>query len=114
VVFREHARRIIEASFQATCAFRGWELLAVHCRTNHVHAVVAARESPSRVMHDLKSRATHALREEGVVAGGQPVWASHGSTQYLWNESDVAAAVEYSMEAQGGHLPGTGEWRPYE
>jgi REP element-mobilizing transposase RayT len=114
MTFGEGARRIAEASFTSTCTFRGWELLAVHCRTNHVHAVVAAHESATHVMHDLKWRATRAFRDQGVVASSQPVWARHGSTRYLWTAEDVRAAIEYTMEAQGAFLPGTGEWKPYE
>jgi REP element-mobilizing transposase RayT len=114
VVFGEDARRIVEASFQATCTFHGWALLAVHCRTNHVHAVVVARETPSRVMHALKWRATRALRDGAVMEESRPVWARHGSTRYLWTDEDVSAAIAYTMEAQGTSLPGTGEWKPYE
>jgi REP element-mobilizing transposase RayT len=114
MTFGEEARRIVEASFKATCTFQGWKLLAVHCRTNHVHAVVVVHDTPSRVMHDLKWRATRALRDGHVVAGSRPVWARHGSTRYLWTEADVSAAIAYTLEAQGTFLPGTGEWRPYE
>ncbi len=114
MTFEEGARRIVEASFQATCTFKGWGLLAVHCRTNHVHAVVAGREGASLVMHDLKWRATRALRDGNVVAESRPVWARHGSTRYLWTDEDVSAAIAYTMEAQGAFLPGTGEWKPHE
>ncbi len=114
MVFNEPARRAVEASFADTCAHRGWQLLAVHCRTNHLHAVVSSREDASLVMHRLKARATAALRGAGLAGRNQQVWARHGSTRYLWREEDVAAACEYTMEAQGNPLPGTGEWRPYE
>ncbi len=105
--FDEPARKIIERSFAETCSYRGWQLLAVHCRTNHVHAVASAMRPPEGVMHDLKTYATRALRAAGRFEPRQPVWASHGSTRYLWNEHDVSAACTYTIDGQGMPLPGS-------
>ena len=101
-------REAIEASFAETCEYRGWTLIAIHCRTNHVHTVLAAPEADtSEVLHRLKSRSTRALRAAGIVGVSQPVWSRHGSTRYLWDEDDVAAAVYYTLHFQGADLPGT-------
>ena len=40
---------------------RGWRLLAVHVRTNHVHVVVTADRDPGRIMSDMKGRASRDL-----------------------------------------------------
>ena len=105
--FDESARTIIERSFAETCGYRGWQLLAVHCRTNHVHAVVSAMRPPEMVMHDLKAYATRSLRRANRFEARQPVWASHGSTRYLWTERDVGSACMYTIDGQGLELPGS-------
>ncbi len=110
--FGEAVRRCIEESFVESCEYRGWHLLAVHCRTNHLHCVLSAPDvGTAEVLHRLKSRATRALREHGLVSEEQAVWSRHGSTRPLWNDEDVAAAVEYTLNHQGEDLPGTNVWR---
>ena len=78
-----------------TCAFRGWDLLAVNVRTNHVHAVVAGGQPPERILAALKSWATRALIGKGLVISGRRIWARHGSTRYLFKGGDVERAIEY-------------------
>ena len=61
---RQH-RRVIERAITDVCAYRQWELLAVNCRTNHVHVVVAGADMPGeQVMRQFKAYATRALREK--------------------------------------------------
>jgi REP element-mobilizing transposase RayT len=94
-------RDIVTATLHEVAAHRGWEILAAAVRSNHVHVVVVARgRKPEPVMTDLKAWSTRRLRERGQVAAADAVWARHGSTRYLWNEQQVAAAVEYVREAQ--------------
>ena len=110
--FTSEIRNAIEESFAETCTFRGWLLLAIHCRTNHVHCVLSTPEvATSEVLHRLKSRATRALRAAGLVEPDQSVWSRHGSTRILWTDDDVAAAIDYTLNHQGADLPGTGVWR---
>jgi REP element-mobilizing transposase RayT len=106
-------RQCIEQSFSSVCEYRGWQLHALHCRTNHAHVVVSADASIERVVHDLKAYATRALRRDGLADATQPVWASHASMRYLFTEIDVAAAVEYTLESQGADLPGTRVWEDH-
>jgi len=107
------ARRIIEASFAETCGIRGWTMLALNVRTSHVHVVLAGLEAPEQGMHALKSNASRAVRQEGLVEQGASVWARHGSMRYLWNVEAVESAVRYTMERQGADLPGSdaARWR---
>jgi hypothetical protein len=44
---------------------RGWNLLAAHVRSNHVHVVVSADRDPARLMSDLKGRASRDLTLAG-------------------------------------------------
>ena len=48
-------REVVLRAIQEVCACRGWNLLAAHVRSCHVHAVVEAEVRPERVMNDVKS-----------------------------------------------------------
>jgi REP element-mobilizing transposase RayT len=100
-------RAAIEAAFAETCAFRGWTLMALNVRSNHVHLVLAGASEPETPLQALKANATRVLRERGLVAKEAKIWARHGSTRYLWKESDVEAAILYTAEQQGPGLPGS-------
>ena len=41
-------------SNQEVCGYGGWNLLAAHVRSHHVHTVLEAEAEPERVMHDFK------------------------------------------------------------
>jgi hypothetical protein len=80
---------------------------ALNVRTNHVHLLVAANERPERVMSTLKTWTTRDLREAGLAAPGQKVWARHGSTRYLWDEERTDAVWRYIVHGQHPEkLPG--------
>jgi hypothetical protein len=48
-------RGLVLAAIRDVCIFRGWELLAAHVRTNHVHAVVQGTGTPEIMMFDVQS-----------------------------------------------------------
>src|SRR5689334_6247488 len=56
-------RQPVETTIRQHCAIRGWELMAVACRTNHVHVVVSAPVAPDIVMSQLKAWCTRNLKE---------------------------------------------------
>lgn len=107
VHFDPARRACIEQSLRDTCEFRGWILHAVHCRTNHWHAVVSSTAPVDRVTHDLKAYATRSLRRRGLVAPEQPVWARSASMRRITSERALAAVVHYTFNAQGEDLDGT-------
>ncbi|MCL4401973.1 MAG: hypothetical protein M1436_04815, partial [Acidobacteria bacterium] len=39
-VLDESGRAVVLAAIQRHCAYRGWNLLAAHVRSNHVHTIV--------------------------------------------------------------------------
>jgi REP element-mobilizing transposase RayT len=90
----------VQSAIRETCSFRAWWLLALNVRTNHVHAVVSASDTPERVMNDLKAYATRRLAKDGLIVRNRPVWSRHGSTRYLWSESDIEAATAYVLHGQ--------------
>ena len=102
----ETARTIVRDAIVELCKEKDWMLLALHVRTNHVHAVIAAHREPGRLMSDLKARASRELnRRERAAheASGNPAkrWTRHGSTRHLFNDASVAAAVAYTLDEQG-------------
>jgi REP element-mobilizing transposase RayT len=93
-------RLTADRCLREACKFRDWTLLALNVRTNHVHVVVATGGSSKGLIETLKARVTRVLREEGVVAPEQKVWARGGSARLLWDEEGVAAAVDYVLNRQ--------------
>jgi REP element-mobilizing transposase RayT len=91
---------VVEA-IQQVCAHRGWGLLAVHVRSNHVHTVVEAEVPPERVMGDFKAYASRRLNGMKLDEPNRKRWARHGSTRWLWKPQDVSAAIRYVVAEQG-------------
>jgi len=95
------ARELVESALREACDHRSWRIHAIAVRSNHVHIVVGAPgRTPESVMQQLKSRATVAIRSSGRTAPDQQPWTRHGSTKYLWNDRDLAGAVEYVNDWQ--------------
>ncbi|MGE0378528.1 MAG: transposase [Planctomycetaceae bacterium] len=104
VTLDESMRVVIQDAIVEVCEHRNWDLQALHLRTTHVHAVVAAENAPERVLNDFKSYATRALRQRKVIDSSRRVWARHGSPRYLWNADEVTAAIDYTVNRQGAAL----------
>jgi hypothetical protein len=68
VTLSERQRAEVSGAINETASHRGWVLLQVNVRSNHLHAVVSAAAPGMKVVNDLKSWATRRLRVEGVVA----------------------------------------------
>ncbi len=98
-------RTVVHQAIVDVVQHRGWTLQALNVRTNHVHVVVSADQTPERVMNVLKSWATRRMVEAGVLPAGQKAWARHGSTRYLWKPDQVEGACCYVVERQGEDLP---------
>lgn len=105
VLLNAQRRRIVHDTIQQVCHYKGWELCALHVRSNHVHLVVCADPPPERIMNAVKSWATRRMVEHGVLASGIKAWTRHGSTRYLWRQPELEAACHYVCEGQGLDLP---------
>lgn len=104
VVLNAEMRRAVEVTIRNVCNFRDWTLYALNVRTNHVHVVVSAEQSPERVMNTLKSWSTRRLREANLYDCDHSPWTRHGSTRYLWNDEELQAAGKYTVEGQGDDI----------
>ncbi len=94
-------RAVALAAIRRTASLRHWTLLAAHIRTNHVHVIVEAEETPERVMNVLKSYASRALSQTAFDTADRKRWARHGSTKRLWTSEATTAAVRYVVAGQG-------------
>lgn len=93
-------RKSVEKQIAITCQHRGWILHAVNCRSNHVHAVVSAIETPvKKIRTSLKAWATRCLKEN-FDPNRENWWAERGSIRYLFDEDSLAAAITYVLDCQ--------------
>ena len=57
-------------------------------------------------MNAFKSYATRELKHLGLItAEDKKIWVRHGSTRYLWKESQVEKAIYYVVYGQGDEPP---------
>jgi len=105
-------RAVVQDTIIEVTRYRDWTLHTLNIRTNHVHMVISADETPDRVMNVMKSWATRRMVESSVLATGTKAWARHGSTRYLWKQYQVEAACRYVREAQGIDLEWNGSYAP--
>jgi len=94
-------RKAVERDLREVCQARGYVLLAVNVRTNHVHVVTSAACKPEPLLNAFKSYSTRKLRELGLISEGTKPWVRHGSTRYLWKEPQVEQAISYVLYGQG-------------
>jgi hypothetical protein len=92
---------VVLEALSEVCQHRGWELLAAHVRTQHVHAVIKAAEAPERVLTQIKAYSSRALQGIPGERDRQRRWSRGGSKRYLWRPEDVDAAVHYVVHEQG-------------
>jgi REP element-mobilizing transposase RayT len=101
IILTAEQRGIVEKAVREVCRYRGYALLAVNARTNHVHALVSAACNPEPILEALKAYATRKLRQMGLISVRTSPWVRHGSTRYLWKERHVEKAMNYVLYGQG-------------
>jgi REP element-mobilizing transposase RayT len=102
-------RQVVEATIEAHCRLRGWQLHAVNCRTNHVHVVVTAPIPPKHVQIQFKSWSTRRLKElergrRGIRIDEPGIrknwWAERGSRRWINDEQSLEQVVLYVRHGQ--------------
>ena len=86
------------------CRYRPWSLYALHARTNHVHGIVDAETSPSRVFNAWKAYASRSLRAAREGPLDRIYWTHGGSARRILTPEDLARAMHYVLEGQGQPL----------
>jgi REP element-mobilizing transposase RayT len=106
VTLNAERRRSIEKAIRDLCIKRGWELLAINIRTNHIHVVISiGSKKPKDVLIALKANSTRQLREDGFWSHQHSPWADKGSKRNLWTENSIWEACNYVNNEQGDELP---------
>ena len=104
-------RRSVEKAIRDTCEKRGWTLLAINIRTNHVHLVACiGSRGPQDALIAFKANATRQLREDHLWPHEHTPWADKGSKRNLWNEKSISEACDYVTNEQGDKLPDFDWW----
>jgi REP element-mobilizing transposase RayT len=97
----EPRRGVVLDTIREVATHRGWRLWAVHVRTNHVHVIVTASDTPEKVMADLKAWSSRRLRERFAESADRDRWTQHGSTRYLNSEESLVTKIVYVLDEQG-------------
>jgi len=96
----EQQRVAVERQIAETCRHRSWQLHAVNCRSNHVHAVVSAGDTwPKKIRTDLKAWTTRCLKQH-FDPSREHWWAERGSIRFLFDDDQLESAVFYVVEGQ--------------
>lgn len=102
-------RILVDKVMRDHCTLRGWKLLALSVRSNHVHVVIGEPMiEPEVIVKQLKDWGTRRLRSHRIVGIKQRVWAEHASTIYLYEAGSVVEKVEYVLTMQDRPPPGHG------
>lgn len=95
------ARILVDDVMREHCRVKGWTLLALAVRSNHVHIVIGEPPvAPEIMVQQLKQWATRKLRSHRIVGMQQRVWADHASTLYLFEPGSVEQKVRYVLDMQ--------------
>jgi REP element-mobilizing transposase RayT len=97
-------REVVCKAIVDLAAARGWQLLAIHVRSNHVHVVVRAERDPGRIMSDMKARASRELTLAGFDDSERRRWTRHGSTRHLFRDEEVESKINYTFDEQGERM----------
>jgi REP element-mobilizing transposase RayT len=101
VILNQQQRSVVERTAFEVCKYRGGNLLAVNCRTNHVHVMLlACKYTPEQVMNTFKSWFSRRLNEMNPISARRHWWVRYGSTRYLNTEQAVNEAVDYVLNRQ--------------
>lgn len=100
VLLTQDMRVVVESAVVQLCMERRWMLAARNVRSTHAHVVVDCRGelSPERALAQFKARATHALRQAGLVAPDTRLWTHHGSTRWINTYPGLYGAIIYVNE----------------
>jgi len=105
-VLSPEMRDAVDRMIRKHCSVRGWPLVALNVRSNHVHAVVGWRgKPPERVMTELKSWSTRALKQmpdaRGADVSGPTTGAlaTSGPTSRSTTQRDTCCSCNDALPA---------------
>jgi REP element-mobilizing transposase RayT len=102
VLLDDAQRHIVAQTIAAHCRQRGWLLLAVASKANHVHVVLEADRDGDDVRDQLKAWCSRRLSDNAGLAqrqtktGGRRRWFTEGAyVRRIDNDAYLRAAVAY-------------------
>jgi REP element-mobilizing transposase RayT len=99
-------RQLVEMTIRRHCEIRGWELLEINCRSNHLHVVFNGDRDPDVMRTQFKAWCTRRLKERDISCGIRPTdlrqqwWAERGSCRYINDDESLENARLYVRDAQ--------------
>ena len=100
VLLALHDREAVENSCRDHCQHRGWTLIAVAARSNHVHAIVISDAAPAITRDQLKANCTLGLRRQVQPLAVARTWTRLGDVEILDTDEDIEACLIYVTESQ--------------
>jgi len=100
----DRSRTIVLDSIVRVCEFRGWQLLAAHARSNHVHIVVGVECHPDTAAADFKGYASRSLNQASLDAPGRKRWTRYSSVRLLPSPAARERAIHYVAAKQGDEM----------
>ena len=104
MIFDAAKRVCVHNAVESFCEFKQWRLLALHVRTNHMHALILGEASSQRMVQGIKAAATRALREAKLIDATRKVWTEGASVTTCETDNDIAAVRDYIKNRQGDPL----------
>ena len=89
-------RVLVRDAIVEVCRHRSWMLYGLHVRTNHVHGIVGAEATPSRIFHDWKAYASRALQDSGRIH-----WTHGGNVRHIKTTEQLNSFMRYILHNQG-------------
>lgn len=98
-------REQVNLQVAETCLHKGWQLYAVNCRSNHVHAVISASNAPKVMRGQLKAWCSQRLNnhQHARQEMASPIvnwWADRESIRWIYDDESVEAATLYVRDVQ--------------
>ncbi len=93
-------RLVVASTIDEHCKIREWHIWASNCRTNHVHSVITANGYEGAIVRDqLKAWCTRKLKARSNIIK-KNWWTEGGFVKKIYTEDDLAAAIQYTNDAQ--------------
>jgi REP element-mobilizing transposase RayT len=104
-------RAVVNRAIADHCKFRGWQLHAVNCRSNHCHVVTGAHAKPDKMRVQFKAWGTRRLKEHAQEhkhrspealrrSSRRQWWAERGSNRWIYRLNELSNVVDYVLDGQ--------------
>jgi len=89
MVLSSSMRSFVDTAIRGYCLRRGWRVLALSVRSNHIHLLLLSDRPAFKAMAQIKAAVTAALRAAGLIASDRLVFARGGSCRGCYSPIGV-------------------------